>query len=939
MDEQNEQDDLEKMERNAKKVAKDALRKTVKETGKLAKKALKALIKAIGIKGVIIIIVVLVVVLIIPMFWYGITNSTFEGFSDITNQAINGNNNTENGGISGLVGATGVVTIENRQLKIDVPQLQESLDAWVESNNINKNAFGISNDYSEIKKFIEAQLVTMYPDLRQRDLIGTEVPEGEIQGCIQFNRNYSDGTSELLEYMEYGTFAEKLVELGQALDDNYTPSETILSESEVDAKYNELKNKFTLDAENNLIIVGKSYTRTVIDYSEYAEAEGRVDGDENTYTYTIGVKKVNFQNIVSKYSMPFELELAFLLTTRNSGFTEAIADLAKDSKIVIDIQDNTTTIVGKELYNYTANFKIEKSVSYVVTETRIVEETTTVVDENGVVHAIRQGVEKHEDVTKREYPKTEKTIEVTPYSTTTTTYVNTSIELCVKDVEMWFADYSSEYTNKEETTTTTDAITNEDDEDYIEVQDFHNLNYNFDFPAGSRDHTEETHFYEKQTNKNIAITTTTTSNKYEKVGNGEVTEKPEKFLSLLKINPNIGKFDIENFRNNTELVKYTTINNATEISPENNLLTSQEVLYELLSSNSNTVNLVDIVKYLIGIYEGRIEPGSSGIDFNIYEPGMFRSSNYAYYGGTIKEKVWFALKDLGYSDIAVAGAMGNIDYESGGFNPSIIEGGSGNGIGLCQWSFGRRTSLERYAASKGVEWKDEDTQVEALIAEISGQGPAVDYFGRRTAGYIGDERITGTHDQWQSSTTIHDSTLYFMRFFESPQSKSSLSERERRAQNYYDEFQGREAPISIVTSLTGENRNKMIAMLTEAIRIANDDRYLYSQSLRNTEFFYDCSSFVYRLYSQFFGVSVPTTTASYTGQYRIGTPTQVELQPGDILWKGRTQNGEWSGHVTIYIGDGQYVAAHGREGITGPNQISVYVDNPSNYTYVYRFVT
>ena len=41
-----------------------------------------------------------------------------------------------------------------------------------------------------------------------------------------------------------------------------------------------------------------------------------------------------------------------------------------------------------------------------------------------------------------------------------------------------------------------------------------------------------------------------------------------------------------------------------------------------------------------------------------------------------------------------------------------------------QWSYGRRTQLEAYAASKGVPPSDVDTQIEFLLTEISGSGPA-----------------------------------------------------------------------------------------------------------------------------------------------------------------------------------------------------------------------
>ena len=124
-------------------------------------------------------------------------------------------------------------------------------------------------------------------------------------------------------------------------------------------------------------------------------------------------------------------------------------------------------------------------------------------------------------------------------------------------------------------------------------------------------------------------------------------------------------------------------------------------------------------------------------------------------------------------------------------------------------------------------------------------------------------------------------------------------------------------------------------MLNEAVRIANDDRYGYSQDKRNQEFYYDCSSLVQRLYSQYFGISVPSTTAGYPSysSYDLGSPSSVTLQPGDVLWRRKGTKG----HVTIYLGDGNYVAAH-TDKYAQADQISVYQDSPSNYTNVYRFI-
>ena len=83
---------------------------------------------------------------------------------------------------------------------------------------------------------------------------------------------------------------------------------------------------------------------------------------------------------------------------------------------------------------------------------------------------------------------------------------------------------------------------------------------------------------------------------------------------------------------------------------------------------------------------------------------------------TTEEVVWDYLKAAGYSDIQVAGIIGNL-YQESGLNPARIES-NGEGIGLVQWSFGRKQSLINYASSKGVDWSDLETQLEFLVSEL-----------------------------------------------------------------------------------------------------------------------------------------------------------------------------------------------------------------------------
>lgn len=79
--------------------------------------------------------------------------------------------------------------------------------------------------------------------------------------------------------------------------------------------------------------------------------------------------------------------------------------------------------------------------------------------------------------------------------------------------------------------------------------------------------------------------------------------------------------------------------------------------------------------------------------------------------------VWDYLKSAGYTDIQTAAIIGNL-YQESGLNPERVEYKTKEGIGLVQWSFGRKQKLIDYASSKGVEWTDLNAQLEFLVKEL-----------------------------------------------------------------------------------------------------------------------------------------------------------------------------------------------------------------------------
>lgn len=85
--------------------------------------------------------------------------------------------------------------------------------------------------------------------------------------------------------------------------------------------------------------------------------------------------------------------------------------------------------------------------------------------------------------------------------------------------------------------------------------------------------------------------------------------------------------------------------------------------------------------------------------------------------GEIQQYVYDFLYEKRLPHISICSVMGNITAESG-WNVDAIEHGNSIGFGLCQWSFGRRTSLEAFGTTLYH-------QCEFLWSELTGQNTDV----------------------------------------------------------------------------------------------------------------------------------------------------------------------------------------------------------------------
>ena len=216
-------------------------------------------------------------------------------------------------------------------------------------------------------------------------------------------------------------------------------------------------------------------------------------------------------------------------------------------------------------------------------------------------------------------------------------------------------------------------------------------------------------------------------------------------------------------------------------------------------------NFKDIIKHtslgIVPISRGKKKAPSANM--NKLKKILKKFSASGKYGPDTIDKVWTGLRAAGYNEITVAAAMGNIKNESG-FDPGAIEAGSGAGFGLIQWTGGRRTAIEQYAASKGVSASDIDLQIEYLIKECNPDDPIFQWNMKSSSNY---SSTIYTFEDWRDGKDLERATWAFMTCFERPAYSSSTNHIDRRlndAKMYYEEFTGTAVPDG--TTKPGEGK-------------------------------------------------------------------------------------------------------------------------------------
>ncbi|MGN1300669.1 MAG: phage tail tip lysozyme [Clostridia bacterium] len=782
-------------------------------------------------------------------------------------------------------------------------------------NKLEKNHSRVNQYLSnadELKKLINAELITDYLDTRPNpddsidwDSIYGDTSSKDIQGIIKLKRAMSDGTIVTMQYAKPEEFQGNLDRYNSRgnYEDNAAKNYllthfTIDKEVSTNKSDSDKTSKNGDETDNNTSTNIKYYAKVATWTSEEITVTSTDPDVESSDTkkYTMTTTKINYQDLVSGYTMPFEYLWAFLLVGQEKEFVLELADLVYNSEIEITVHDNLTTNTNTETDEYTKKTKVvTKDVNVDVSY------HTAAGADDPASPTKAQGTQIKTNSKMEEPRSIEQTEDYKVVRTEITT--TNSLDTCVTKANTWVVNYTKKYTHQiPNSQTTAGDNADEYEEPYPSTPD-HTDNIDTAGIAETYRQEIEKDLKEKlYSNILTNITSLTSEYYYSTEGKKSTinTTQSSKYVSSPATTE-------EKTDKDSDEPNFVTIYRKKEHQQNASNINSAPLwLFELLEKNDSTKDsMVDLTKYLLYKATGK-DYGVTEFDFNVYDPANFVIVT-GLYGNTIEEKVWFALRDAGFSEYSTAGAMGNI-YAESGFNPDVIEKGNGIGFGLCQWSFGRRAQLENYATSKGAEPGDVTTQMEFLITELTpgAAGPAQGYASYQLLsnnGYNGDS--------WKNATSPEDAATAFCWSFERP-GEPRLSVRQNKAREYYKQFQGKTRPAGDASAILAACEEVKQTLLNRNAHYPRSSQDLDYNDIEKswTNYYCCCATYVSLVLWRSGALTTQQINAyncNYTGDGGIpdmlaaagwSKVSPSEAQPGDVVI-------DYTVHALIYAGNGR----------------------------------
>lgn len=434
---------------------------------------------------------------------------------------------------------------------------------------------------------------------------------------------------------------------------------------------------------------------------ESTTLDGTLISGSTSLKYTMTTKTIKYKEYIDPYGIPFNYLWTLLVLSEDNDFISDLADLVYNSRIEITIHDNETTNTNIYTYRYT-NKKVCDS-----------------------IYANVHGTVTNEDGTENNYDSPVQLYNVFISSNshikqiTTVTKTNT-LDIALTLADVWCVKYSKKYQYKEPQEVAS-SDTGQVELENIEETGFSDSPLTGDeisavlknvprYSGEGNLRTYVTSGYARYTiyTQNRTEQTQSSTIKASYTGqSGETQEKTDKYDSIFQRltdnDPDDGK---PNFV--TELIANK--------KAKSNILNSTEILFYLLELNEDTVEMIDLTKYLLYKATGT-DYGITEFDFeSMFDPKKFMTISRGRSGiDGVPGQIYDFLLSKGVPPIGAAAVLGNIEHESS-FKPEIIN--SIGAKGLCQWCGDRAPQLDNFAAENGGSWTDVDIQLKYLWYEL-----------------------------------------------------------------------------------------------------------------------------------------------------------------------------------------------------------------------------
>lgn len=516
--------------------------------------------------------------------------------------------------------------------------------------------------------------------------------------------------------------------------------------------------------QDELSTTNKYYAKVATWTEIYDKLESN-DPEVETYekiTYNMTTTRINYQEFVSGYTMPFEYLWSFLTVGQEEEFVSELADLVYGSEIFITVHDNLRINTNISTDTYT---KMKKAIAKDVTVSVNYEDDITYYDDKGNPHTYTTGG------TATQVGGPFENEQAFPYTTIHTVITSTNtLEIKLTEANVWIVEYKQEFTSQAPPKDEKSQDNPQKDQPYTVTAPTADHTAIGDALGESYRASVEASYSAAHTRASASLTGMNTEYYTAVVGrNIHVYTKTEGLIYVSSPATVREKVELTGDENNFVKI-YTSPKHATTAS---NIHSAPDWLYLLLSQNSSTANMVDVTKYLL--YKATdYDYGVQSYDFSVYKPENFKKlyDKFSNLDG-VPGKVYNFLLSKGVSPAGAAAVLGNIQ-EASNFEANTTSSNGGNG--LCLWKNDRFKNLQSWAKSNHKAWTGVTTQLEFMWSELESKYPSV------------KNKITGATEE-----NLEYVTWYWGRFYEGffvgtnfEKTKSNTAQRYMYAQQWLE---------------------------------------------------------------------------------------------------------------------------------------------------------